>query len=94
MLNISPIGFSQLDLYRLCSPAPTCLCPSGRNCSQEERDAFEKYDETAGIRKAMVAAMQVMSLENAKTAIFQTMASAGRVRRSRAHVFDWRADLL
>jgi phosphomannomutase len=34
------------------------ISPIGRNCSQEERDAFEKYDETAGVRKAMVAAMK------------------------------------
>jgi phosphomannomutase len=34
------------------------VSPIGRNCSQEERDAFEKYDETAGVRKAMVAALR------------------------------------
>jgi len=34
------------------------ISPIGRNCSQEERDAFEKFDEEAGIRKAMVAAMK------------------------------------
>lgn len=26
------------------------VSPIGRNCSQEERDEFEKYDEKAGIR--------------------------------------------
>ena len=34
------------------------VSPIGRNCSQEERDEFEKYDEGAGVRKAMVAALQ------------------------------------
>ena len=34
------------------------ISPIGRNCSQEERDAFEKFDETAGVRKAMVEAMK------------------------------------
>jgi phosphomannomutase len=34
------------------------VSPIGRNCSQEERDEFEKYDETAGVRKAMVAALR------------------------------------
>ena len=34
------------------------VSPIGRNCSQEERDEFEKYDETAGVRKTMVAALQ------------------------------------
>ena len=33
------------------------VSPVGRNCSQEERDAFEKFDDAAGVRKAMVAAM-------------------------------------
>eukprot|EP01024_Parvocaulis_polyphysoides_P024610 TRINITY_DN2250_c0_g1_i2.p2 TRINITY_DN2250_c0_g1~~TRINITY_DN2250_c0_g1_i2.p2 ORF type:complete len:244 (-),score=58.84 TRINITY_DN2250_c0_g1_i2:201-932(-) len=30
------------------------VSPIGRNCSQEERDAFEEYDKTAGVRKMMV----------------------------------------
>jgi len=30
------------------------VSPIGRNCSQEERDEFEKYDEGAGVRKTMV----------------------------------------
>lgn len=30
------------------------VSPIGRNCSQEERDAFEKYDMEHGIRKEMV----------------------------------------
>lgn len=34
------------------------VSPIGRNCSQEERDEFEKFDEGAGVRKAMVAALQ------------------------------------
>jgi hypothetical protein len=34
------------------------VSPIGRNCSQEERDDFEVYDKTAGVRKAMVAALQ------------------------------------
>lgn len=34
------------------------VSPIGRNCSQEERDEFERFDEGAGVRKAMVAALQ------------------------------------
>jgi len=34
------------------------ISPVGRNCSREERNAFEEYDASAGVRKAMVAAMQ------------------------------------
>jgi len=34
------------------------ISPIGRNCSQEERDAFEEFDKTAGVRKTMVAALQ------------------------------------
>jgi phosphomannomutase len=34
------------------------ISPVGRNCSREERNAFEEYDLKAGVRKAMVAAMQ------------------------------------
>lgn len=34
------------------------VSPIGRNCSQEERDAFEEFDKKAGVRKAMVAAAE------------------------------------
>lgn len=34
------------------------VSPIGRNCSQEERDEFEKFDAGAGIRKTMVAALE------------------------------------
>jgi phosphomannomutase len=34
------------------------VSPIGRNCSQEERDAFEKFDEGAGVRKKMVAVLK------------------------------------
>jgi phosphomannomutase len=34
------------------------ISPVGRNCSQEERDAFEEFDKTANVRKTMVAALQ------------------------------------
>lgn len=34
------------------------VSPIGRNCSQEERDAFEQYDLTHGIRASMVKALQ------------------------------------
>ncbi|KAG2489793.1 hypothetical protein HYH03_011742 [Edaphochlamys debaryana] len=34
------------------------VSPIGRNCSQEERDEFEKYDEAAGVRKTFVAALR------------------------------------
>lgn len=34
------------------------VSPVGRNCSQEERDAFEKYDAEHGIRKDMVKALE------------------------------------
>lgn len=34
------------------------VSPIGRNCSQEERDAFERYDHEHGVRKAMVAALR------------------------------------
>eukprot|EP00879_Flechtneria_rotunda_P028130 GHRR01030209.1.p1 GENE.GHRR01030209.1~~GHRR01030209.1.p1 ORF type:complete len:123 (+),score=43.67 GHRR01030209.1:417-785(+) len=30
------------------------VSPIGRNCSQQERDAFEVYDKTAGVRAKMV----------------------------------------
>ncbi|GLC41666.1 hypothetical protein PLESTB_000690900 [Pleodorina starrii] len=34
------------------------VSPIGRNCSQQERDEFEKYDETAGVRKAFVTTLK------------------------------------
>lgn len=34
------------------------VSPIGRNCNQEERDAFEVYDHQHGVRKAMVEALQ------------------------------------
>lgn len=34
------------------------VSPIGRACSRAERNAFEAFDEKAGVRKAMVAAMQ------------------------------------
>lgn len=34
------------------------VSPIGRNCSQEERCAFEKFDETASVRKTMVAKLR------------------------------------
>lgn len=34
------------------------VSPIGRNCSQEERDAFEAYDKEHGVRAAMVAALK------------------------------------
>ncbi|EFJ52976.1 hypothetical protein VOLCADRAFT_109528 [Volvox carteri f. nagariensis] len=34
------------------------VSPIGRNCSQQERDEFEKFDETAGVRKAFVATLR------------------------------------
>ena len=34
------------------------VSPIGRNCSQEERDAFEEYDKVHNIRKKMVAALE------------------------------------
>nr|AIW04131.1 phosphomannomutase [Saccharina japonica]AUN86412.1 phosphomannomutase [Saccharina japonica] len=34
------------------------ISPVGRNCSQEERDAFEQYDNVHKIRETMVAAMR------------------------------------
>jgi phosphomannomutase len=30
------------------------VSPIGRNCTQEEREEFEKYDKGAGVRQAMV----------------------------------------
>ena len=34
------------------------VSPIGRNCSQAERDAFEQFDDKAGVRKKMVSAME------------------------------------
>jgi len=34
------------------------ISPIGRNCSRPERDAFEAFDNTAGVRVAMVEAMK------------------------------------
>ncbi|KAG2423113.1 hypothetical protein HXX76_002337 [Chlamydomonas incerta] len=34
------------------------VSPIGRNCSQSERDEFEKYDEKAGVRKAFVEVLK------------------------------------
>jgi phosphomannomutase len=34
------------------------VSPIGRNCSQEERDEFERYDSHHGVRAAMVAALK------------------------------------
>jgi len=34
------------------------VSPIGRNCSQEERDAFEKYDLANGIRASFVEALK------------------------------------
>ena len=34
------------------------ISPIGRNCSQEERVAFEEYDKTANVRKTFVAALE------------------------------------
>lgn len=34
------------------------VSPIGRNCSQEERDDFQAYDEKAGVRKAFVEVLK------------------------------------
>lgn len=34
------------------------VSPIGRNCSQEERDEFEVFDKTAGVRKQFVETLQ------------------------------------
>jgi len=34
------------------------VSPIGRNCSQEERDEFERYDKTAGVRAKMVEVLR------------------------------------
>lgn len=38
------------------------VSPIGRNCSQEERDEFEKFDEGAGIRCGLLLRMPVWAL--------------------------------
>jgi len=47
------------------------VSPVGRNCSQEERDAFEQYDKEHGVRKALVAKLK------AKFAPFELTYSIG-----------------
>jgi phosphomannomutase len=39
------------------------VSPIGRNCSQEERDDFEKFDKVAGVRERMVKVLQVQFRE-------------------------------
>lgn len=34
------------------------VCPIGRNCSQEERDEFDKYDKEHNIRKTMIETLE------------------------------------
>ena len=34
------------------------ISPIGRNCSKEERNAFEEYDHTANVRKQFVSALE------------------------------------
>lgn len=34
------------------------ISPIGRNCSKEERDEFEEYDNTANVRKTMIEALK------------------------------------
>ena len=34
------------------------VSPIGRNCSKEERDAFEQYDHTANVRKNFIEALK------------------------------------
>ena len=34
------------------------ISPIGRNCSKEERDAFEDYDKRTNVRKTFVAALE------------------------------------
>ena len=34
------------------------ISPIGRNCSREERNEFEEYDKTAGVRVAFVEALK------------------------------------
>ena len=52
------------------------VSPVGRNCSQQERDAFEAYDKVHGVRAAMVAALR----QNFPAAGF-TYSIGGQVRR-------------
>ena len=51
-LSLSPTSFSQMR------NGMVNISPIGRNCSQEERDEFEKYDHGAGVRKTMVATLE------------------------------------
>ena len=39
------------------------VSPIGRNCSQEERDEFEKFDKKAGVREKMVKVLQTQFAE-------------------------------
>ena len=39
------------------------VSPIGRNCSQEERDEFEKYDKQAGVREKFVKVLQTQFAE-------------------------------
>ena len=34
------------------------ISPIGRNCSKAERDDFEEFDKTAGVRNAMVETLR------------------------------------
>lgn len=34
------------------------ICPVGRNCSQDERNAFEVYDKEHNIRKTFVTKLE------------------------------------
>ena len=34
------------------------VSPIGRNCSREERDQFEIFDKTAGVRRAFVEKLE------------------------------------
>ncbi len=42
----------------VCAHADHTIPLPGRNCSQEERDEFERYDHVHGVRSAMVAALR------------------------------------
>ena len=39
------------------------VSPIGRNCSQQERDEFEKYDKQAGVREKFVKVLQTQFAE-------------------------------
>jgi hypothetical protein len=39
------------------------VSPIGRNCSQEERDEFERFDKGAGVREKMVKVLQAQFAE-------------------------------